>query len=58
MENLVLTLIASVGGAGAASYFGSKIALAEVRRDIHYLQQDVRDIKLDIARLERPYFKE
>ena len=52
MENLVLTLMASIGGAGAASYFGSKIALAELRRDMEHQKEDHADLKGRVDRLE------
>lgn len=49
----VLTLVGSAFG----SYLGVRIAIAESKKDIASLKDDLRDTNERVRRLEEPYFR-
>lgn len=54
----IQVLISAIGVvvSGVTGYFGIKVALAEVRRDISASKENIRKLEERMNRLEEPYF--
>jgi len=57
VELNILISLAGIIGAGFSSYYGVRIAQAEIRRDIAHHQDRIDDHHQRINRLEQPYFR-